>query len=157
MTPKQEERIKQRIKKIKSAIAADKRFWGGYYHDGGGMRYALPRLYIQLEDFKGGLRYHNWFRKNFPDEPPFPLLDFQWAIILFYRGRLKEAEQLLRLVISESPFLIDKFLGRPMRLESRKGEKLSQIEHELNQFGYSHEQEKLKKFAGWIESELTEI
>ena len=44
-----------------------------------------------------------------------------------------------------------------MRLESRKGEKLSQIEHELNQFGYSHEQEKLKKFAGWIESELTEI
>jgi len=28
MTPKQEERIRQKIKKLKSALAADKRFWG---------------------------------------------------------------------------------------------------------------------------------
>ena len=28
MTAKQEERIRQKIKKLKSALAADKRFWG---------------------------------------------------------------------------------------------------------------------------------
>jgi len=68
MTPKQQARLQNKIKKIKSALAADKKHWGGYYHDGGGLRYLPPGLYIQLEDYSGGLRYLNWFKKNFPDD-----------------------------------------------------------------------------------------
>lgn len=33
MTPKQADRIRNKIKKIKAALAADKKRWGGYYHD----------------------------------------------------------------------------------------------------------------------------
>jgi len=44
MTEKQAQRLKNKIAKIKKALAADKRYWGGYYHDGGGLRYAPPEI-----------------------------------------------------------------------------------------------------------------
>lgn len=64
MTPKQEERIKNKIKKVKAALSADKKRGGGQYHDGQGLRYYPPQLYIELKDYTGGLRYFNWFNKN---------------------------------------------------------------------------------------------
>ncbi len=91
MTPKQQERIKNKIKKIKAALAADKRYWGGQYHDGRGLRYIPPQLYIELNDFTGGLRYFNWFNKTFTDDSGYPDFLFEWTIILFKTGRLKEA------------------------------------------------------------------
>lgn len=72
MTEKQIERVKTKIKKIKAALAADKKRWGGFYDDSRGLRYAPPRLYIQIADFSGGLRYMNWFQKNFPDDSCYP-------------------------------------------------------------------------------------
>jgi len=30
------------IKKIKAALSADKKYWGGHYHDGQGLRYIPP-------------------------------------------------------------------------------------------------------------------
>ncbi|MBK6877118.1 MAG: hypothetical protein IPG99_11910 [Ignavibacteria bacterium] len=41
------------------------RIAGAAYDDSGGIRYLPPRYYIQLENFSGGLRYMNWFNKNF--------------------------------------------------------------------------------------------
>lgn len=38
MTTKQVERIKEKIKRLKAALARDKKQWGGYYHDGQGNR-----------------------------------------------------------------------------------------------------------------------
>ena len=64
MTPKKQERIINKIKKIKAGLAADKKYWGGHYHDGQGLRYIPPQLYLELEDYSGGLRYFNWFKKN---------------------------------------------------------------------------------------------
>ena len=93
MTPKQIERIKTKIKRIKAALAADKKHWGGYFHDGQGLRYFPPQLYIQIDDFTGGLRYFNWFQKNFSDDSCYPDFLFEWTIILFKTGRLKEAEK----------------------------------------------------------------
>jgi hypothetical protein len=72
LTPKQEERLRLKIKRIKSALAADKKRWGGFYDDSRGLRYLPLRHFIELEDFKGGLRYTNWFEKNFPDDICFP-------------------------------------------------------------------------------------
>ncbi len=34
MTPRQEERIRNKIAKIRKELAADKKQWGGYHHDG---------------------------------------------------------------------------------------------------------------------------
>ena len=36
MTEKQIERIRTKIARVKSALAADKKCWGGYYGDSGG-------------------------------------------------------------------------------------------------------------------------
>lgn len=92
MTPKQQERIKTKIKRIKAALAADKKYWGGFYHDGQGLRYIPPQLYLQIEDYTGALRYFNWFQKNFSDDSCYPDFLFEWTIILFKTKRLKEAE-----------------------------------------------------------------
>ena len=93
MTPKQIKRVKNKIKKIKAALSADKKHWGGFYHDGQGLRYIPPQLYIQIEDFTGGLRYCNWFTKNFSDDSCYPEFLYEWTIILFKTGRLKEAHK----------------------------------------------------------------
>ncbi len=92
LTPKQQERIKNKIKKIKAALTADKKHWGGYYHDGQGLRYIPPQLYLQIDDYSGGLRYFNWFDKNFSDDSCYPDFLFEWTIILFKTKRLKGAE-----------------------------------------------------------------
>jgi len=47
MTEKQQERIRNKIGKIKKALAADKKHWGGFYHDGKGLRYLIPELFIK--------------------------------------------------------------------------------------------------------------
>ncbi|MFN0047885.1 MAG: hypothetical protein ACKVOU_02040 [Cytophagales bacterium] len=93
MTPKQIERIGNRIKQIKVALAADKKHWGGFYHDGRGLRYLPPQLYISIDDFAGALRYFNWFHKNFPSDSCYSTFLYEWTIVLFKTGRLKEAEK----------------------------------------------------------------
>ena len=57
MTIKQQERIKNKIKKVKSFLADDKKRTGGSYDDSRGLRYIPPQLYIELHDFTVGLRY----------------------------------------------------------------------------------------------------
>jgi len=57
MTEKQIERVRTKIARIKRALAADKKEWGGYYHDGSGLRYRCPELYLEIREFKGSLNY----------------------------------------------------------------------------------------------------
>ncbi len=59
MSPEQVERMQTKIKQIKAELAADKKHWGGYYHDGRGLRYLSPALYVQIADYTGGLPYIN--------------------------------------------------------------------------------------------------
>ena len=107
MTPKQEERLRLKIKRIKSALAADKKRWGGFYDDSRGLRYLPLRHFIELEDFKGGLRYTNWFEKNFPDDICFPEFLIEWAIILFKTNKLKEAEKRVFRAIYRCSYMFD--------------------------------------------------
>lgn len=51
MTPKQIERIQNKIKKIRKEIYDEKRRFGGY-HDGRGLRYLPFELYLKIQDFK---------------------------------------------------------------------------------------------------------
>lgn len=110
MTENQENRIRAKISKLKKALAADKKHWGGYYHDGGGLRYAQPELYIKLEDYTGALRYFNWFNKHFSDDVGSPLLWFQYALTLFKTKRLEVAKNQIIKAHFLNEYLIDYFL-----------------------------------------------
>jgi len=152
MTPKQEERIQSKIKKIKAALAADKRYHGGYYDDSRGLRYLPPRHYIELNDFTGGLRYFNWFMKTFPDDSGYPDFLFEWTIVLFKKGRLKEAEKKACETFYSNTYLFDTFFGtQTSAIEKWEGSNLETKEFADNYFTYSSKQEHLFDFAQWLE------
>lgn len=155
MTPKQEERIRNKIRKIKAALAADKKRWGGYYHDGQGLRYSPPRYYLQLGDFTGGLRYMNWFNKNFPDDIGYPEFLFEWAVILFKTGRIREAEKKAFNTFTRNTYLFDQFFGRPVqKIDKWEGSGMESVEYATDYFSYSCKQEVLSDFAHWLEKLL---
>ncbi len=155
MTPKQEERIRTKIKKIKAALAADKREWGGFYDDSAGLRYRPPELYVKLGDFTGGLRYMNWFDKNFPDDGGFPDFLFEWTIILFKRGRLKEAEKKAFQTFCSNTYIFDKFFDRPVKpYDMWEGSNFENPEFASNCFKYSHQLDELLDFAEWLKNLL---
>ena len=150
VTPKQKERIKNKILKIKKALAADKKQWGGYYHDGSGLRYLPIALYIQIEDYTGGLRYINWFDKNFDNDGGYPVFWFEWAIILFKRNRLVKAEQKVFETYCQNTFLLDKFLGKPLQnLKISENDWAGSIAY-LDNLDYSHSQPHLADFSVWL-------
>jgi hypothetical protein len=156
MTPKQTERLQKKIKKIKAALAADKRRWGGEYDDSRGLRYIPPRYYVKLGDFAGGMRYMNWFNKNFPDDCGFPDFLFEWTIILFKTGKLKEAEKKAFQTFCLNTYVIDKYFGRPV-IPIDKNE-FSNIDHPsyTKYFDYSSQQTELSDFTDWLR-QFTEV
>lgn len=155
MTEKQAQRLKNKIAKIKKALAADKRYWGGYYHDGGGLRYAPPGLYLKLQDYKGGMRYFNWFEKNFPDDVGFPVFLFEWAVVLFKTGKFELAEKKVNQTFFSNIYILDKFLDKEpldfkLSLSTSWG-----MKEMADAFPYSKKQEELADFVEWLEGYVT--
>jgi len=153
MTVKQQERIRTKIKNIKLALAADKKRWGGEYDDSRGLRYAPPRLYIQLADFSGGLRYMNWFTKNFPDDSCFPDFLFEWTIILIKTGRLKEAEKIAFKTFCSNIQLFNNFSSN-QTLNNDKNE-CANVEiqaFEDSSFKLINSQDNLTDIAEWLKN-----
>jgi hypothetical protein len=151
MTEKQIERVKTKIKLIKSALAADKRKWGGFYDDSRGLRYAPPELYIKIGDFSGGLRYMNWFNKNFPDDFGLPEFMLEWTIILFKTGRLREAEKKAFQTFCRNTYVFDAFFKRPITpTEKWEGSSFETAEFIANSLRYSHAQDDLTDFSLWL-------
>jgi hypothetical protein len=110
LTPKQIERIRTKIARIRKELAADKKHWGGFHHDSRGLRYMPPKLFIKIKDYKGALRYLRWFKRTFTDDSAYPLFFLEWALILFKTGKLKEAEKkAFELFFADYSFL-DRFL-----------------------------------------------
>ncbi|MEN9942655.1 MAG: hypothetical protein RLZZ91_656 [Bacteroidota bacterium] len=150
MTPKQIERIQGKIVKIKRALAADKRRWGGYYDDSRGLRYLAPEQYIKIRDYKGALRYFNWFSKTFDDDMGFPFFLFKWSITLFKNGKLKEAEKKMFQAIFISDTLIDKFLEQDyFSLNTNENSSL-EIVTLLNDQIYNFSDVEFKDFSEWL-------
>jgi len=157
MTAKQEERIRQKIKKLKSALAADKTFWGGYHHDGRGLRYAIPQLYIQLQDYTGAMRYFTWFNKNFPDDAGSTELLFEWALVLFYKRKTKEAEEKAWDSFCSNVSVFDKFFGRAITPLDESDQSNDEANYINNYFKYAARQPEFADFADWLnEFEQTE-
>ncbi len=155
MTDKQVERVKAKIEKYKRALAADKKYWGGQYHDGQGIRYIIPEQFIKIKDYKGGQRYLKWFEKNFPDDSGYPIFLFEWTFILFKCGKLIEAENKVHQTFFSNTYLFDKFFGKePLRLDKNES---SNWEYEslVDSFAYTSMDTEFIEFASWTEKVLS--
>lgn len=149
MTPKQIEIIQNKITKIKRALAADKRQWG-CYDDSRGLRYLPPALYLKLQDYKGAMRYFNWFHKNFDDDIGYPTFLLEWSITLFKNNKLKEAEKKALETFFSNTYLIDKFLGKEL-LDLNISEHSNWENPELvDNLIYKHSDEELRDFTAWL-------
>ncbi|WP_245813370.1 hypothetical protein [Lutibacter agarilyticus] len=151
MTPKQIERIKTKINKIKKALAADKKHWGGHYHDGRGLRYLPPEQYLKIQDYTGALRYFNWFSKNFPDDACYPVFLLEWTITLFMTKRKKQAEQKLIQTFKSNTYIIDKFLNKDFKHLDKTETSNWEFESLVEGLPYSNTQEELLDFTNWLE------
>jgi hypothetical protein len=150
MTEKQQDRLRQKIKKIKSELAADKKRWGGYYDDSRGLRYLPLEYYITLKDYSGGKRYLTWFDKNFPDDSGFPIFLFECTLILFYSKKLKEARRKLFETFASNTCLIEKFLGdKIVEMTNYSCSNWGGFEV-LEHFNYTSADEDLYEFTKWL-------
>ncbi|MDH5398197.1 MAG: hypothetical protein OEX02_08630, partial [Cyclobacteriaceae bacterium] len=150
MTEKQAQRLKDKITKIKRALAADKRRWGGYYDDSRGLRYSPPELYLKLLDYKGALRYFKWFEKNFPNDVGFPVFLLEWAITLFKTGNITLAEKKVLETFMSNFYLLDKFLEREI-IDRGISEQSSWKFSSLADLPYSKYKQELSDFSVWLE------
>lgn len=149
MTPNQIERIQNKIKKIKRVLASEKKLLG-CYDDSRGLRYLPPTLYIQLQDYKGAMRYFNWFNKNFNDDVGYPIFLFEWSITLFKNNKIKEAEKMVLRTFFSNTFIIDKFLGKEY-LELGIQEYSNWENRELgDSLFYQHKMPELHDFSLWL-------
>ena len=149
MTPKQIEKIQNKIAKIKRALAADKRQWG-CYDDSRGLRYLPPALYLKLQDYRGAMRYFNWFDKNFPDDAGYPIFLFEWLITLFKNGKHKEAEKMALKTFFADTYLLDNFLGKEtlnLQITEHSNLENSALVENLN---YEQNDEVLQDFTKWL-------
>jgi len=154
MTPKETERLKKQIADVKKALAAEKRNYGDY-HDGRGMRYYPPKVYLKLQDYKGGLAYTKWFHKNFSDDSCYPDFLFAWTVILFKTGNIKDAEKKAFETFCSNTYLFDKFFGRPIVQISKYEGSNIEMPSFVESLEYSSEQAEFKDFSQWLSAYTT--
>lgn len=154
MTDRQKEIVIFKISQIKKALIADKRQWGGHYHDGAGFRYLQPALYIQIQDYKGALRYFNWFEKNFPEDSGYPIFLFDWTITLFKTGNTKLATKKAFETFMSNTYLFDKFFNKEfLQFEKWEGSNWEMLET-TDYLPYVSTQEDLLDFSSWLDTFL---
>lgn len=130
-------------------------FYNLIYNDGQGIRYLIPELFIKIENYKGGLRYLNWFNKNFPDDGGYPIFLFEWACILFKCDRLLNAEEKVYSAFFSNTYLFDIFLEKePLQPGKYEGSNW-EFESLTDNFQYSHKHTEFIEFAGWAEAILS--
>ena len=149
MTPRQVERVQKQIASIKRVLAAEKKEWG-CYDDSRGRRYIPLGLYVKIQDYKGGLNYTRWFYKNFPNDCCFPEFLFEWTLILFKSGKLKEAEKMAFKTYCSNIYLFDTYFGRPIGCKEENEYVSPESPEYLKHFTYSCEQEEMADLSDWL-------
>ena len=151
MTPRQIENIKKEIRSIRATLVAEKRKFG-CFDDSRGLRYVPPRLFIKIQDYKGGLTYLNWFEKNFNDDIGMPDFLFEWLIILFKTNNLKKAERKAFKTYFSNTYLFDKYFGRQIiPIKKYEYSNLTSFEF-VEYFNYSSEEKELSDFTEWLKN-----
>ena len=149
MTDKQKQRIEAKIKRIRGALAYEKRQIG-CYDDSRGLRYLPTELYLKLLDYKGGLVYLRWFAKNFQDDAGFPEFLFEWSVLLFMNGKIKDAELKAVETYFRNTYVFDKFFGRRIIPIEKSEYSNIDIPEYTEYFKYSFKQQELADFAKWL-------
>jgi len=111
MTEKQIEKLKKTIRSYRAILAGEKRKFGGY-DDSAGRRYDIPFFYMELRDFKGAMRYFNWFEKEFPDDIGDLFFNFIWALTLFENKKFEKARKKLYKTAFSNTYLFDLLNGK---------------------------------------------
>ncbi|MCC5945396.1 MAG: hypothetical protein JJT94_10695 [Bernardetiaceae bacterium] len=150
MTPKQEERIRNKIAKIRKQLAADKKRAGGFYDDSHGRRYLPPAEFIKLRDYKGGLRYLRWFDRTFPSDIGYPIFLFEWTLILFKTKNFKEAEKKVLDTFFGNNYLFDKFLGKELQPTGFKKDSNWETLELAEELKYTMQDAEFEDFAEWL-------
>lgn len=152
MTERKKASLKNKIRSIKLALTEDKRKWGGQYHDGNGVRYLAPAVYIALQDYKSGMRYVNWFNKHFKDDTGYGIFFFECCLIAFMANKPEQAKAFLTKAKLENPILIHYFLNHVPQLKPyhQATEKTEDILRECERLPYHHEDPRLLPFTNWL-------
>jgi hypothetical protein len=120
------------------------------HDDSGGARYLPPGLFIKIGDYKGALTYLRWFDRNFPDDMGFPVFLFEWTIVLFKRGKKREAEKKAFQTFRSNVHLFDAFFERPVQLiEMQRLIGFEEPEY-AEELPYSHKDPELSDFSEWL-------
>jgi hypothetical protein len=91
------------------------------------------------------------FNRTFSDDSGYPIFLFEWALILFKTGRLKETEKKIFIIFDANHYLLDKFLGRDLiPLGTKEFSNLDELEYADFQ-EYSHADPEFADFAEWLE------
>ena len=96
--------------------------------------------------------YLRWFAKNFPDDAGFPDFLFEWAIILFKNGKIKDAERKSVEAYFRNTYIFDKFFGRAIQIiEKLENWSIEQPEF-IDDLKYSANQPELADFSEFLHS-----
>ena len=78
---------------------------------------------------------------------------FEWTIILFKTGRLKEAEKKAFETFRSNTYLFDIFFGRQVKkIEKWEGSNLQTQDFAEKQFSYNIKQNNLHDFSVWLDN-----
>ena len=123
----------------------------GCYDDSRGIRYLPPQYYIKIRDYEGGLKYGNWFDKNFPDDTGFPDFLFERAMIFFKTGKYSKAEKMAVKTYFSNTYLLDKFFDRPIvPIEKWEGSNIAGSDY-ADTLIYKSDQPDLTDFSDWLD------
>ena len=146
MTPKQIEKVQNKIKRIRKEIYEEKRLYGGY-HDGRGLRYIPFELYLKIQDFNGGLTYLRWFTKTFPDDIAMPEIMLMSSVIYFKNDKIKEAEKKALQTYFADSLTLDIFLDRQIKNDENSNFDLKGLK---DFFEDLKKQNDLTDFQNWL-------
>jgi hypothetical protein len=149
MTDKQKQRLVAKIKAIRAALTYEKRKFG-CYDDSRGLRYVPTSLYLKLQDYAGGLVYLRWFEKNFPDDAGFPEFLFEWSVILYMNGKIKDAGRKTVETYFRNTYVLDKFFGRPIVPIAKSEHSNIDVPQYTEYYTYSAKQQELADFTNWL-------
>ena len=149
MTPCEKQALEDQIERIRASIETELQLLDGYNDE---LRevYIPVGYYLQMEDYKAGLKYLRWYQKIVHGDVGEPDFLFECAVILFMNGKIKEAERKAVETFFHNTYIFDKYFGR----ELVPVDKDESWEHEqpefLTDFKYSCTQPKLADFTQWL-------
>jgi len=154
MTPIQEQKIRDKIEKVRKTLLSEKRKYG-WFDDSKGLRYLPTELFVKIGDYSGGLKYLNWFNKNFPDDMGLPEFLFESTIILFHAKKITEANAMALKTHFSNTYLFDKYFDRPFNEGDQYTSSSLEKPEYLSSFRYSHGQDNLFEFSHWLAEFIT--